>query len=121
MFKFAVPIIALGLIAAPVGSSRAKAPAIAHGAAGLIAHFAWASYRSHDPAQVSPPLGVVGFRNPIVPGFAPDPSIVRAGDDYYLVNSSFAFYPGLPISHSRNLVDWTQIGNAIDRPGQFDF
>ncbi len=61
------------------------------------------------------------YRNPILTGYYPDPSIVRAGEDYYLVNSSFTNFPGIPVFHSKNLVDWTQIGNVIDRPGQFDF
>ncbi len=52
--------------------------------------------------------------NPILPGFNPDPSICRVGDDYYLVTSSFAFYPGLPIYHSRDLVNWKLVGHAID-------
>ncbi|MEU1518451.1 glycoside hydrolase family 43 protein [Streptomyces sp. NPDC005811] len=56
--------------------------------------------------------------NPVIPGFHPDPSICRAGDDYYLACSSFEYYPGVPVFHSRDLVHWTQIGNALDRPGQ---
>ncbi len=60
------------------------------------------------------------YRNPILAGFYPDPSLVRAGDDFYLVNSSFGYFPGLPVFHSRNLVDWQQVGNAIDRPGQVE-
>ncbi|MGA9658984.1 MAG: glycoside hydrolase family 43 protein [Asticcacaulis sp.] len=61
------------------------------------------------------------YENPIMPGYYPDPSIERVGDDYYLINSSFAYYPGIPIFHSKDLVNWTQIGNAIDRPGMLDF
>ena len=61
------------------------------------------------------------YRNPILSGYYPDPSVTRVGDDYYLVNSSFAHFPGLPVFHSKDLVHWTQIGNAIDRPGQLDF
>ncbi|PLB46171.1 hypothetical protein P170DRAFT_363814 [Aspergillus steynii IBT 23096] len=57
-------------------------------------------------------------RNPIIPGFAPDPSIVRIQDTFYLVNSSFHLYPGLPIFASKDLIDWTHIGNAIHRPTQ---
>ena len=53
--------------------------------------------------------------------FYPDPSITRVGDDYYLVNSTFTWFPGIPVFHSRDLVNWTQIGNAIDRPDQLDF
>ena len=58
------------------------------------------------------------IKNPILSGFYPDPSICRAGDDFYLVNSTFAYFPGIPIFHSRDLIHWEQIGNAIDRPGQ---
>ena len=61
------------------------------------------------------------FVNPILSGYYPDPSITRVGDDYYLVNSSFTNFPGLPLFHSKDLVHWTQIGNALDRPGQVDF
>ena len=58
------------------------------------------------------------FRNPILPGFYPDPSICRVGEDYYLVNSTFEYFPGLPIFHSRDLVHWRQIGHVLDRPSQ---
>ncbi len=58
------------------------------------------------------------FRNPILPGFYPDPSICRVGDDYYLVTSTFEYFPGLPIWHSRDLVHWRQIGHVLDRPAQ---
>jgi xylan 1,4-beta-xylosidase len=60
------------------------------------------------------------YSNPILSGFYPDPSICRVGNDYYLVNSSFAYYPGLPIFHSKDLVSWKQIGNAMNRPEQLD-
>jgi xylan 1,4-beta-xylosidase len=58
------------------------------------------------------------FRNPILPGFYPDPSICRVGQDYYLVTSTFEYFPGLPVFHSRDLVHWSQIGHAIERPSQ---
>jgi alpha-N-arabinofuranosidase len=58
------------------------------------------------------------YSNPILSGFYPDPSICRVGSDFYLVTSTFAYFPGIPIFHSRDLVNWKQIGNAIDRPGQ---
>lgn len=60
------------------------------------------------------------FHNPILPGFYPDPSIVRAGEDYYLVTSTFEYFPGLPIFHSRDLVHWKQIGHVLDRPSQLN-
>lgn len=56
--------------------------------------------------------------NPVIPGFHPDPSVCRVGDDYYAVCSSFEYFPGIPVFHSRDLVHWTQIGNALDRPSQ---
>ncbi|WP_374755881.1 glycoside hydrolase family 43 protein [Larkinella soli] len=59
--------------------------------------------------------------NPILTGFYPDPSIVRVGTDYYLVNSTFSYFPGIPVFHSKDLKNWKQIGNVIDRPGQMDF
>ena len=59
-----------------------------------------------------------GGRNPIIAGFHPDPSICRVGDDYYVVNSSFQYFPGVPIYHSRDLVNWQLIGNVLDRESQ---
>lgn len=60
------------------------------------------------------------FRNPILAGFYPDPSICRAGDDYYLVNSTFAYFPGIPVFHSKDMVNWRQIGNVMDRNEQME-
>lgn len=59
-----------------------------------------------------------GFRNPVIGGFHPDPSVCRVGNDYYLVNSSFQYFPGVPIYHSKDLVNWEQIGNVLDRESQ---
>lgn len=53
------------------------------------------------------------YHNPIRRGMYPDPSIVRVGEDYYMVNSSFVFFPGIPISHSKDLVHWELIGHAV--------
>lgn len=58
------------------------------------------------------------FKNPILPGFHPDPSICRVENDYYMVTSSFEWFPGLPIFHSKDLVNWEQIGHVLDRPSQ---
>lgn len=63
-------------------------------------------------------VGSNEYHNPILAGFYPDPSITRAGDYYYLVTSSFAWFPGVPIFRSRDLVNWTQIGHVLDRPSQ---
>ncbi len=61
---------------------------------------------------------VTGYRNPVISGFHPDPSVCRAGDDFYLVNSSFQYFPGVPLFHSRDLVNWRQIGHCLTRPSQ---
>ncbi|MES2987226.1 MAG: glycoside hydrolase family 43 protein [Pseudomonadota bacterium] len=90
------------------------------GAAQPVAQFKWFEYRGADPIDALP-LGPNEYRNPILRGFYPDPSVTRVGDDFYLVTSTFSYFPGIPIFHSKNLVDWTQIGNAIDRPNQLDF
>ena len=58
------------------------------------------------------------FSNPIIPGFYPDPSVCRVGKDYYLVNSSFEYFPGVPVFHSRDLAHWRQIGHVLTRPSQ---
>jgi xylan 1,4-beta-xylosidase len=58
--------------------------------------------------------------NPIIPGFHPDPTICRVGEDYYLAVSSFEYFPAVPIFRSRDLVTWTQIGNILDRMSQLD-
>jgi len=60
------------------------------------------------------------IQNPILPGFYPDPSICRVGTDYYLVNSSFSYFPGVPIFHSTDLIHWKQIGHILNRPSQLN-
>lgn len=83
------------------------------------AHFGWFDYRGQNSDAAVTKTGE--FRNPILAGFHSDPSLLRVGKDYYLVTSTFAYFPGLPIFHSRDLIHWQQIGNAIDRPDQVDF
>jgi xylan 1,4-beta-xylosidase len=60
------------------------------------------------------------IKNPILPGFHPDPSICRVGEDYYIANSTFEWFPGVPIHHSRDLMNWQLIGHALTRPSQLD-
>lgn len=60
------------------------------------------------------------YSNPIIPGFNPDPSICRAGEDFYVVTSSFEYFPGVPIYHSRDLVHWEMIGHVLNRPSQLN-
>lgn len=61
------------------------------------------------------------IRNPLLNGFYPDPSICRVGDDYYLVASTFAYFPGIPIFHSKDLITWKHIGNVINDKVNFDY
>src|SRR3569833_4066920 len=98
-------------IAASVSVTYASDPTVA---------FKWFEYQGKDPVFDSP-LPAESYRNPILPGFYPDPSLCRVGEDYYLVNSSFTYTPGLPIFQSRDLIHWRQIGNVIDRPHEFKF
>ncbi|MBK1439548.1 glycoside hydrolase family 43 protein [Parapedobacter sp. ISTM3] len=76
------------------------------------------NYRGDDQVYKEHPLEPDEFYSPILQGTYPDPSITRKGGDYYLVCSSFAFFPGVPIFHSTDLVNWTQIGHVLDRTSQ---
>lgn len=58
------------------------------------------------------------YTNPVIPGFYPDPSICRVGDGYYLVNSTFHYFPAVPLWYSEDLVHWEQAGNVLDRASQ---
>lgn len=58
------------------------------------------------------------FTNPVITGFHPDPSVCRVGSDYYLVTSSFEYFPGIPIFHSTDLVNWKQLGHVLTRESQ---
>jgi alpha-N-arabinofuranosidase len=80
--------------------------------------FTQAVYQGNDEVYKNNPLKPDEFYNPILQGCYPDPSITRKGDDYYLVCSSFAMFPGVPIFHSKDLVNWTQIGHVLDRTSQ---
>ncbi len=105
---------ALVLIGASVASVDANADSSAR-----AARFERFTYEGRSQDAIQPARDE--YRNPILSGYYPDPSITRVGDDYYLVTSSFAHFPGIPVFHSRDLVQWVQIGNAIDRPSQLRF
>ena len=92
-------------------------------AAVLAACFASAAFAQEKAADAeqkttSTEVRTHGYRNPVLPGFYPDPSVCRVGDDYYMVNSSFCYFPGVPVHHSRDLIHWEQIGHCITRPAQ---
>ncbi|HEX7071767.1 MAG TPA: glycoside hydrolase family 43 protein [Rhodothermales bacterium] len=82
--------------------------------------FDWFEYAGNDPVYEALDPREDQYLNPILAGFYPDPSITRAGDDYYLVTSTFSWYPGIPIFHSRDLVHWEQIGHVLDRSSQLN-
>jgi alpha-N-arabinofuranosidase len=75
-------------------------------------------YEGNDQVYKDHPLEPDEFYTPILQGCYPDPAIVRRGDDYFMVHSSFAMFPGVPIFHSTDLVNWKQIGHVLDRPSQ---
>jgi xylan 1,4-beta-xylosidase len=108
--------------ATPPATAAARSPdaATAGRAAPAPILFDWFEYSGRD-AAFEPPLPDGHYRNPVLAGFHPDPSITRAGDRYYLVTSSFTLFPGIPVFESSDLVHWTQIGHVIDRPSQLDF
>jgi xylan 1,4-beta-xylosidase len=119
-----IPRIVLGALAAagllavtPGAADAAPGPKSSPGEAS----FDWFAYGGADPSDQAFEAGRGQYANPILKGFYPDPSVTRMGEDYYLVNSTFSYFPGLPVFHSKDLVHWTQIANAIDRPGQLSF
>jgi xylan 1,4-beta-xylosidase len=89
-------------------------------AAGPVVYFKWFEYAGHDTV-FDPPTPPGTYRNPVLAGFYPDPSITRVDGTFYLVNSTFAYFPGIPVFASRDLVHWQQIGNVIDRRREINF
>ncbi|WP_291103802.1 MULTISPECIES: glycoside hydrolase family 43 protein [unclassified Flavobacterium] len=85
------------------------------------AAFDWFDYQGKDDIYKTISKSDDEYLNPILAGFYPDPSICRVGEKFYLVNSSFVYFPGLPIFESTDMVNWKQIGNIIDRKEQADF
>lgn len=96
------------------------AAVIAAGAANAegTAKFGYFNYSGNDARFAKQYDASRQFLNPVMAGFYPDPSICRKGDTYYLVNSSFSFFPGVPIFKSNDLVNWKQIGHVLDRDSQ---
>jgi xylan 1,4-beta-xylosidase len=79
---------------------------------------AWSLVLAFVASSVSAATQSATFTNPVLSGFHADPSICRVGDDYYLVHSTFEFFPGVPIFHSQDLVHWRQIGHVLTRKSQ---
>jgi xylan 1,4-beta-xylosidase len=99
-------------------SFLAEADGQRRSAAGNSPVFSRFVYQGDDQVYKDFPLEENEFYTPILQGTYPDPAIVNRGDDYFMVHSSFAMVPGVPIFHSNDLVNWTQIGHVLDRPSQ---
>ncbi len=89
-------------------------------AANEAVNFDWFEYTGRD-ATFTDPLPAGSFNNPILAGYFPDPSVIRAGDKYYLVNSTFAHFPGIPIHESSDLVHWRLIAHVLNEPTSLSF
>ena len=77
-------------------------------------------YKGDDKIYKKYPLKAGEFYNPVLQGCYPDPAITRKGDDYYMVCSSFAMFPGVPIFHSKDLVNWTDLGGILNNVNEFN-
>ena len=110
--------LAIPLVAGSRGARASDAGVQTTGAP--TATFTNFRYAGRQPVYSHVKAGPGQYLNPILEGFRPDPAIVRVGPSYYLVSSSFGYFPGLPIFKSRDLVHWTEIGSAISRPGQLN-
>jgi xylan 1,4-beta-xylosidase len=82
----------------------------------LILIFGCSQHLNQNPVETDS----VAYSNPVISGFNPDPSVCSVGEDYYLVTSSFEYFPGVPVYHSRDLVNWEQIGYCLDRREQLN-
>lgn len=103
------------LIILSINQSSAQKPKVNNKEEPVFSKF---TYQGKDDIYDKNPLKSDEFYTPILQGCYPDPSITRKGNDYYLVNSSFAMFPGVPIFHSTDLVNWKQIGHVLDRESQ---
>lgn len=104
--KLLLRAVVTALVALSIGCASRDARFIRFDYAGSDARFD----REIDPYNE--------YFNPVLSGFHPDPSICRKGGDYFLVNSTFTFFPAIPVWHSRDLVNWRRVGYAVDRPSQ---
>src|SRR5512141_2594734 len=102
IFLFAA---SLALVAQGPGSSTQAPPAGGGG-------------RGNAFSALTDPRESTTFTNPVIPGFSSDPSVCRVGDDYYLVTSTFEYFPGVPGFHSKDRVNWDRSGYAIPRTPQ---
>jgi xylan 1,4-beta-xylosidase len=109
-----VPAIA-GLPARAKSTTFAPAGEAAHGRRGSKAAHGW-----QGPCHCQLEVTVTTIENPVLPGFHPDPSILRVGEDYFIANSTFEWWPGVRIHRSRDLVHWRHAAYALTRTSQLD-
>lgn len=74
--------------------------------------------RPRNPLKAQVDTAPITYNNPIIPGFYSDPGVCCVGDDYYIVNSTFEYFPGVPVFHRKDLINWEQIGYCITRTTQ---
>lgn len=103
------------MVAAVFGGSALSAET------GCVAVRSFVYEGNDDYYRENPLTSPAQFYNPIIPGWHSDPSVVRVGDDYWLVVSTFGYYPGVPLFHSRDLVNWEMTRNVLDRPSQLPY
>lgn len=85
----------------------------------IACHFTLSAQIHNNPFEAKPnPNEKTTYINPVIPGFYSDPSVCSVGEDYYLVTSTFEYFPGVPVFHSKDLINWNQIGHCIDRKEQ---
>ena len=105
-------LLALALLGCQTAQAQTRPPTAA---------FDGFDYEGADASDAAFRPGPGQYANPILKGAYPDPAVMRVGRDFYLVSSTFGWFPGIPVFHSTDLVHWRQIANAIDRPGMLDF
>lgn len=122
----AAALVALSLTACQDANMAAPATTTtpAAQAAPAAAAFDWFSYEGRDP-EFAAPLTAGTYQNPVLAGYFPDPTITKrtnadGSEDFYMAVSSFVMTPGLPILHSKDLINWQLIGHALERDSQFD-
>jgi xylan 1,4-beta-xylosidase len=113
-------VVVLPLTVSFFGCSNNSVPPVSMDTANEpVARFDFFAYKGQDEYYIQNPLQAPDqFYNPILPGWYSDPSICTNGEDYFLVTSTFSYFPGVPIFHSKDLVNWKQIGHILERPSQ---
>jgi len=114
VFRDVLIVVSFSAIAFSCGFSKKS-----HTQEKSVALFDFFSYKGEDDYYSQNPLqGEDNYYNPILPGWYSDPSVCTNGEDYFLVTSTFVNFPGVPIFHSKDLVNWKQIGHVLNRESQ---